>query len=56
MQELLKAYNLEAIDIIPLNQGLINETYIVKTEQQDYIVQSINTKIFKLSEFIKNLN
>lgn len=52
MQELLKAYNLEAIDIIPLHQGLINETYIVKTEQQDNIVQSINTNIFKQPEII----
>lgn len=39
----------EVNDIQPLGKGLINDTYLVKTEGDapDYVLQRINDSIFK---------
>lgn len=52
--EVLSDYNLSINDvgIEPLNNGLINSTWKVKTPKQDFILQKINHFVFKSPEAI----
>ena len=45
----------EVNDIQPLGKGLINDTYLVKTEGDapDYVLQRINDRIFKNPELLQ---
>lgn len=45
----------EVNDIQPLGKGLINDTYLVKTEGDapDYVLQRINDSIFKNPELLQ---
>jgi Ser/Thr protein kinase RdoA (MazF antagonist) len=52
MQVIFDQFGWESANAIPLNQGLINQTFDVKTNQGDFILQSINTQIFKSPEAI----
>ncbi len=47
MQSILEQYGWENATAIPLSQGLINQTFDVHTAQGNFILQSINTKVFK---------
>lgn len=47
MQLLFEQFGWEDAIATPLNQGLINQTFDVHTQQGDFIVQNINTKVFK---------
>jgi Ser/Thr protein kinase RdoA (MazF antagonist) len=47
-------YCLTAFEVAPLQSGLINTTYKITTEQGDFILQQINTQIFKCPEAIDN--
>lgn len=47
MQELLEQFGWVDAEAKPLNQGLINQTFDVHTEQGDFILQNINTLVFK---------
>jgi Ser/Thr protein kinase RdoA (MazF antagonist) len=47
MQVLFEKYGWEDAIALPLNQGLINQTFEVHTHQGDYILQNINTQVFK---------
>jgi Ser/Thr protein kinase RdoA (MazF antagonist) len=47
MQVLFEKYGWEDAIATPLNQGLINQTFEVQTRQGDFILQSINTQVFK---------
>ena len=44
----------EILSIIPIENGLINNTYLVETADNKYILQKINTKIFKDPKAIQN--
>jgi len=35
------------LEVIPMTQGLINETYCLKTTQGDFLLQKLNTAVFK---------
>ena len=37
----------EAYEIVPFGNGLINKTYLVKTDVKDYMLQSINSYVFR---------
>ncbi len=47
MQVIFDQYGWEAAKANPLTQGLINQTFEVATQQGDFILQSINTQVFK---------
>lgn len=47
MQVIFEQYGWERPLIKPLNQGLINQTFEVHTQQGDFILQNINTQVFK---------
>ena len=47
MQVIFERYRWEDAIAIPLNQGLINQTFDVQTKHGDFILQNINTQIFK---------
>jgi Ser/Thr protein kinase RdoA (MazF antagonist) len=53
-QQILAAYNLDQpqSEIIPINNGLINQTWRIKNASGDFILQKINTGIFKSPEAI----
>jgi Ser/Thr protein kinase RdoA (MazF antagonist) len=54
LQPVLQAYGLEtnSLTIAPFGSGLINNTWRIRTVQEDYILQRINTSIFKHPENI----
>ena len=41
------AWGLQPTKILPVEQGLINHTWLVHTSTADYILQQINTHVFK---------
>jgi Ser/Thr protein kinase RdoA (MazF antagonist) len=47
MQSILEQYGWENATAIPLSQGLINQTFDVHTAHGNFILQSINTQVFK---------
>ena len=47
MQTIFDQYGWENATSIPLSQGLINHTFDVHTAQGDFILQNINTQVFK---------
>lgn len=47
MQVLFEQFGWKDAIATPLTQGLINQTFDVHTQQGDFIVQNINTKVFK---------
>ena len=49
IQEILSAYDLDEnqFEIVPINNGLINQTWRLKNSCDDYILQKINHNIFK---------
>lgn len=47
IQVLLDQYGWEEAIVVPLHQGLINQTYVVQAKQGDFILQNINTSVFK---------
>lgn len=34
------------IDILALGNGLINDTYLVKTDKDEFVLQQINSQVF----------
>jgi Ser/Thr protein kinase RdoA (MazF antagonist) len=48
MLEILKQYNITDFDTQPLGNGLINSTWLVTTLDKKYVLQKINTNVFKL--------
>jgi len=54
MKALINQYfsNITNVQIIPITSGLINQTFRLVVNQQDYILQSINTQVFKNPEII----
>ena len=54
LQEIIQHYDLpgEQLQILPLEKGLINHTWKVSRSQGEYILQKINTHIFKSPESI----
>jgi Ser/Thr protein kinase RdoA (MazF antagonist) len=54
MQNVINEYfsDTSEIQITPINTGLINQTYHVIVNQKSYILQSINTDIFKNPQII----
>jgi len=47
MQSIFDQYGWENATAIPLSQGLINQTFDVHTSHGNFILQSINTQVFK---------
>lgn len=47
MQSIFDQYGWVNATAIPLSQGLINQTFVVHTAQGEYILQNINTQVFK---------
>lgn len=49
IKEIFSVYNIkkEDFEIIPIGNGLINQTWRLKDGRQDYILQRINTQVFK---------
>ncbi|MDQ6762254.1 MAG: aminoglycoside phosphotransferase family protein [Bacteroidota bacterium] len=49
IQQILSAYDLDEnqFDIEPINNGLINQTWRLKNSYNDYILQKINSEVFK---------
>jgi Ser/Thr protein kinase RdoA (MazF antagonist) len=47
MQEIFSLYGWQVTSYEPIQQGLINSTYSIQTNTGDYILQSINHKVFK---------
>ena len=57
-REIFLAYNLveDKLDIKPIGNGLINTTWLVSNGKSDFILQKINTDVFKHPESIaKNI-
>ena len=62
MQDYIKEYNAvsefliqgEVTDIAPYGEGHINSTFLVKTTKKNYILQKINTTVFKKPENVMN--
>ncbi|MEO6134303.1 MAG: aminoglycoside phosphotransferase family protein [Ginsengibacter sp.] len=54
IEEIYSAYNIDKdkFEITPIGNGLINQTWRVKNGQHDYILQRINTNVFKSPEAI----
>jgi Ser/Thr protein kinase RdoA (MazF antagonist) len=52
--EILEAYDLEInnLHVDPINNGLINSTWLVKNSHQSFILQKVNHNIFKNPEAI----
>lgn len=46
--EVLRHYNLKGAEVTTIGSGLINRTWLVKKNSDDYILQEVNKKIFKL--------
>lgn len=40
-------WNLSPSQVVPITEGLINQTWLVRTAAADYILQQINTEVFK---------
>ena len=47
MQSIFEQYGWEIATAIPLTQGLINQTFELHSLQGDFILQNINTQVFK---------
>jgi Ser/Thr protein kinase RdoA (MazF antagonist) len=47
MQEIFSLYGWKVNSYAPINQGLINSTYSIQTQNGNYILQSINNSVFK---------
>ena len=47
MQSIFDQYGWENVTSIPLSQGLINHTFDVHTAKGEFILQNINTQVFK---------
>jgi Ser/Thr protein kinase RdoA (MazF antagonist) len=47
MEEIFSLYGWKVNSYIPIQQGLINNTYAIQTNNGDFILQSINHRIFK---------
>ena len=47
MQSIFEQYGWENATAIPLTQGLINQTFEVSSVQGEFILQNINTQVFK---------
>jgi Ser/Thr protein kinase RdoA (MazF antagonist) len=47
MQEIFSLYGWQVTSYEPIQQGLINSTYSIQTNTGNYILQSINHKVFK---------
>ena len=47
--EIFNRFNVdgEAYDIVPFGNGLINKTFLVKTDVKDYMLQTINSYVFR---------
>ena len=57
MQEIFSLYGWKVNSYAPINQGLINSTYSIQTNTGNYILQSINHKVFKSPTAIdENIN
>ena len=57
MQEIFSLYGWKVNSYAPIHQGLINSTYSIQTNNGDYILQSINHKVFKSPTAIdENIN
>ncbi|MBI2729691.1 MAG: aminoglycoside phosphotransferase family protein [Sphingobacteriales bacterium] len=59
LEQILKQYNLSkpSIKVIPFGSGLINHTWLVKDDSNDYILQRINRNIFKIpGDIAYNIN
>lgn len=56
MEDILPAYGLneEEVTVSPIQTGLINNTWRVKGEHFDYILQKLNTNVFKNPYSISN--
>lgn len=62
MKDYMKEYNVvnkfliegEVTDIAPYGEGHINSTFLVKTTAKNYILQKINTVVFKKPENVMN--
>ncbi|MEO5942339.1 MAG: hypothetical protein ABIP30_15455 [Ferruginibacter sp.] len=54
LQEILSDYNLvhSQLKFEPINNGLINKTWLVKNGDRNYILQKVNYYIFKAPEAI----
>ncbi|MBI1782233.1 MAG: aminoglycoside phosphotransferase family protein [Sphingobacteriales bacterium] len=58
-EQILKQYNLNkpSIKVFPFGSGLINHTWLIKDDSNDYILQRINHNIFKQpSAIAANIN
>jgi Ser/Thr protein kinase RdoA (MazF antagonist) len=52
-EEILLAYGIDIhASVIPFGHGLINRTWKIKDGQNDFILQKINTEVFRHPEFI----
>ena len=47
MESIFNLYGWKVMSYEPIHQGLINHTYAVKTNKDEFILQSINHKVFK---------
>ncbi len=57
MEPIFKSYGWQVISCEPLVQGLINKTFVVKTLEGEFILQTINHQIFKSPDAIDhNIN
>ena len=57
MQEIFDQYEWKVTQCKALDQGLINKTFVVQTEQENFILQTINHSIFKDPKAIdQNIN
>ena len=57
MQEIFSLYGWQVTSYEPIQQGLINSTYSIQTNTGNYILQSINHKVFKSPAAIdENIN
>lgn len=56
LEQIVKKFDITAdiLSIEPYGEGHINDTYLVKTSQADYILQRLNTKIFENFEGLMN--
>lgn len=52
MQVIFEQYGWENANAHVLSQGLINQTYAIQTKDGNYILQNINTQVFKRPEAI----
>src|SRR5687767_10539600 len=52
LNEVVQQFGIEATCITPYGSGLINRTWIVTSPNQEFILQQINTAVFKNPEDI----